>query len=167
MSLLIQKIKQSIQLHQQPEMVTSSSSQPLKQATDIQEMILTQLKEKAELLNKVDTTEIKNHEQLTANFGQKQFLPQKSSQLHTDEQIGQIDLNNFPALPQEIKDIILQKQMQQKQDAAINKNFNVNGNNQGSSTDNEDKSNGLDFKKLHDLIENYIPPKSESEVPQP
>ena len=79
MSLLIQKIKQSIQLHQQPEMVTSSSSQPLKQATDIQEMILTQLKEKAELLNKVDTTEIKNHEQLFANFGQKQFLPQKSS----------------------------------------------------------------------------------------
>ena len=58
--------------------------------------------------------------------------------------------------------------MQQKQDAAINKNFNVNGNNQGSSTDNEDKSNGLDFKKLHDLIENYIPPKTtESEGAHP
>jgi hypothetical protein len=41
------------------------------------------------------------------------------------------------------------------------------GNNQGSSTDNEDKSNGLDFKKLHELIENYIPPKAtESEAPQ-
>lgn len=52
MSLLLQKIRQSIQLHQQqPEQPTSSSSYPLKQATDIQEMILSQLKEKADLLN--------------------------------------------------------------------------------------------------------------------
>lgn len=37
-----------------------------------------------------------------------------------------------------------------------------NGNNLVSSTDNDDKSNGLDLKKLHDMIENYIPPKIES-----
>jgi hypothetical protein len=35
------------------------------------------------------------------------------------------------------------------------------GNNIGSSTDNEDKSNGLDFKRLHEMIENYIPPRTE------
>jgi len=44
MSLLIQKIRQSIQLHQQPEIQTSSSSYPLKQASDLQEMILSQLR---------------------------------------------------------------------------------------------------------------------------
>jgi hypothetical protein len=66
MSLLIQKIRQSIQLHQQPEIATSSSSYPLKQATDIQEMILTQLREKAELLNKVETPEVQAPEQPTA-----------------------------------------------------------------------------------------------------